>query len=223
MGDSVRVPAGPDRDDILEQPYFRSTMTLRRGWWTHFVPEVVALVLAPAGIVGAWAFWLQQGPSWQLVAVASVATAWSAYVTWAWGRRGLRRHRALSSDAPTLHLDGDGVWVRHPFGPSGGARLAWTDCVAAVVSPPPTRGRTAESYRAYVEFVALSPDRVEGTPHPRDQRTELLDRPAEQVLMVWMELASVGRTASDVAAWLRRWRPELRIVDSLDRASSGRG
>jgi hypothetical protein len=197
-------------------------MTLRRGWWRHFVPELLATVLAPAGMVAAWAVWLRQERSAQLVALALVATGWSAYVTWAWARRGLVRHRRLSTGESTLHLNADGAWVRHPFGPSFGARIGWDDCAAVVVSPVPTRGRTSESYRAYVEFVPVSPDRVEGRAHPRDQRAELLDRPAEQVLTVWMELASVGTTASDVAAWLRRRRPDLRIIDSLDRTGTGR-
>lgn len=193
---------------------------LRRGWWRHFVTDVLGTVLGPASSILAWLVWGQQGRSGQLLALALVMTAWGGYVGWAWGRRAVARLRTLRSGAPTLQLDGRGVWVRHPFGPSGGALLHWTDCVAVVVSRPPTRGRTSESYRAYVEFVPAAPDRVEGRAHPRDQRAELLERPADEALMVWLELTGVGRTAADVAAWLRRWRPQLRIIDSTQAHSA---
>ena len=208
-------------DDSVDDPgTFSSALVLGPGSWRQFVVEVLTLVVATGAVVAGWLVWEHLRTYPELLAIAVLNTGWCLYVLGSALRRLRRRRGVLGSGIPTLFLDDLGVRVRHPFGNLDGAYLTWTDCAAAVVSRPPTAGRTTESYRAYVEFVAVAPDRIEGAPRQGDQRRVLLDRPADQVRLVWMELTGVGRRATEVAAWLRAYRPELTVVDSLDRQSA---
>ncbi len=202
---------------------FSSVLVLGRGSWRQFVTAALTLAVA-VGALGAvvvgWLLWPQREAGPEVLLLAVIYTAWCLYVASSTVRRWRGRRRILASGVPTLRLDHLGVRVRHPFGNLDGAYLAWTDCAAAVVSRPPTAGRTQEAYRAYVEFLPVAPDRIEGHPRPGDQRRVLLERSAEEVRMVWMELTGVGRSATEVAQWLRTHRPSLTVVDSLDRHSA---
>jgi hypothetical protein len=193
---------------------------LRAGAWRQFVTEALTLAAATGALAIGVLAWAGRPAQREVVLLALISTAWCLYVAQGAARRWHSRRRLLASGFPTLHLDDLGARVRHPFGNRDGAFLAWADCAAVVVSRPPTAGRTQESYRAYVEFVPVSPDRIEGVPRASDQRRVLLERPAEEVRLVWMELSGVGRTAVEVAAWLRSRRPTLTVVDSLDRHSA---
>ena len=215
VGDPVLVTPQDDPTGAADEPgSFRSELVLRPGWWRQFSQELVALAWVAVAIPCSWVVWWQWGGPAELLLIAVIITAWSLYAGGSWARRALRRRAVLSSAIPTLVLDDLGIRVRHPFGNLDGAYLTWVDCAAAVVSRAPTAGRTPESYRAYVEFVPVAPDRIEGAPRKGDQRRVLLDRPPDQVRMVWMELTGVGRSSADVAAWLRERRPDLPLVDS---------
>ena len=213
----MSVTAREVGESVVDQPFLRSTLVLGRGSWRQFVREGASLLWCALATAGAWLSWWQLRHSSGILVIALIVTAWCLYVGRSWVAALRWRRRILTSGEPTLQLDARGIWMRHPFGPSGGAFLHWVDCVAVVVSAMPTAGRTPESYRGYVQFVPASPDRVEGTPHPQDQRTDLVQRPPVEVLTVWMELTGVGHSTADVAGWVRRWRPEVRLLESANR------
>lgn len=213
-------PRGDDVGSVDEPGTFRSSLVLGSGSWRQFVTEALTLAVATGAIVVGWVAWAGWRARPEVLPLAVINTAWCLYVAGSALTRWRGRRRTLASGFPTLHLDDLGARVRHPFGNLDGAFLAWSDCAAAVVSRTPTAGRTQESYRAYVEFVPVAPDRVEGEPRSSDQRRLLLDRPPHEVRLVWMELTGVGRTATEVAAWLRSHRPTLTVVDSLERHSA---
>ena len=192
---------------------------LRKGWWRQVVREAVALAWSVGTIVLAWAAWWTWGRAGELLLVAVLLTGWCVFVAASWLRSARRRLAVMRSGIPTLVMDDLGVRVRHPFGNLDGAHLAWAECAAVVVSRPPTAGRVPDAYRAYVEFVPIAPDRVDGVAR-RDQRTTVLERSPEQVRTIWLELTGVGRGAGEVADWLRAHRPTLRLVDSLARQSA---
>ena len=200
---------------VDEPGTFSSELVLRRGWWRQFPQEVVVLAWSAGTIVLGWFVWWRWDRAIELFAVALVLTGWSVYAGGSWLQRGLRRLRLFRSGIPTLVLDDLGVRVRHPFGNLDGAHLPWAECAAVVVSRPPSAGRVPDSYRAYVEFVPVAPDRVDGEPRRGDQRTRILDRAPAEVRMVWMELTGVGRTSAEAVEWVRARRPGLTVVDSL--------
>ncbi|RYB91754.1 hypothetical protein EUA93_16555 [Nocardioides oleivorans] len=196
-----------------------SALLPAEGFWRQFVKEVVFLAMIAVSVVGIWVFCLVQSDG-QVLLVALVYSAASVWAGRSWLTSMRTRRTVLSSGIPTLQLDDLGARVRHPYGNLDGAFLAWTDCAAVVVSRLPTAGRTPDTHRAYVELVPVSPDRVQGASREKDQRTTLLDRSATEVRTVWIEYAGVGRTAREVADWLRAHRPGLTVVDSLDRHSA---
>ena len=213
-------PRGSD-DRVGDEPsIFYSLLELRRGSWRQFVTEILTLAVVTTSLTLGGLGWAQWRGEREVVVLGALGTAWCLYVAGSAVTSLRRGRRMFASRFPTLRLDEMGVGVRHPFGNVDGAFLAWADCAAVVVSPMPTVGRCRQSYRAYVEFVPVAPDRVEGDPRPRDQRCLLLERPADEVRTVWLELAGVGRTAAEVSAWLREQRPSLTVIDSLQRHSA---
>ena len=203
-----------------ESGAFRSELALRRGWWRQFPQEAVVLTWSIGTIVLSWWGWWRWDRAVELLLVAVLLTAWCVYAGQSWLRRGMQRLGRFRSGIPTLVLDDLGVRVRHPFGNLDGAYLPWAECAAVVVSRPPSAGRVPDSYRAYVEFLPVSPDRVEGPPRSADQRALVLDRTPPEVRMVWLELTGVGRTAAEAAGWIRARRPGLTLVDSLGHSAS---
>ncbi len=219
MGDAGHVDEQGDVQERDDAAGFRSELVLADGWWRQFVREVVALIWSSATIAASWVVWWRWDRATELLVVALLLSGWCVYVAASWLRSLRRRLAVMRSGIPTLVMDDLGVRVRHPFGNLDGAYLAWTDCVAVVVSRPPTAGRVPDAFRAYVEFVPVAPDRVDGVPRP-DQRTVVLERPPVDVRTTWLELAGVGRPAGEVVAWIRQHRPYLKVVDSLARQSA---
>ena len=215
MGSAARVRDVRDHGRVDDPGSFTSELVLRRGWWRQLVQEAVVVAWSVGTVVASWTVWSRWERAVELLVIALLLSGWCLYAGASWVRRGLRRLRLFRSGIPTLVLDDLGARVRHPFGNLDGAYLAWTECAAVVVSRPPSAGRVPDSFRAYVEFVPLAPDRVEGKASRADQRTGILDRSPEEVRMVWLELTGVGRTAAEASEWIRARRPGLTIVDSL--------
>jgi hypothetical protein len=101
------------------------------------------------------------------------------------------------------------------------ARLSWDDCVALVASPVvdgPSRG-----VRYFYLHFMPRPGIAVGGDVPADRlavRSRLVGQPAETVATSWILQSGDLDQARRVLAEVRRRRPALRVVDSIDRTTT---
>lgn len=213
-------PNDPEAASSAEEAgVLTSRLVLGPGSWRQLTAQLVGIVWSVGAAIGVWLGWWVLRDEGAALLVALIVTAWCAYCLWSYVGSLRRSLAMLRSRFPTLVLDDLGVRVRHPLGDLHGAYLAWVDCVAVVASRPPTKGYGSLSYAAYVEFVPVSPDRVESGEPRTDDRTQVLARSAAEVRTVWMEITGVGLRAEDVVAWIRTRRPDQRVLGSLAKAA----
>ncbi|WP_345463800.1 hypothetical protein [Nocardioides marinquilinus] len=136
----------------------------------------------------------------------------------------VRRAQAEPSP-PRLVLDDDAVTVfNHDAGSRRSAHpavLAWDDCVALVASP--LAGSPARGLRYYYLHFMPRPGVDVGAGVPADRlalRSNLIGQPVEAVATSWVLQSPDLDLARAVLGDVRRRRPALRVVDSIDRTGA---
>ena len=166
-----------------------------------------ALVIVPALLL------LVTGPAREVAVICVIAIVWCVWASWRILPHVRSMHRALSMGVPTLQLDELGVRVRDVPMHLDGATLAWADCAAVVVSKAPKGPEWPVQPVRYVQFVAVSEDRVGATRTRRaDVRVKLLGLSATEASLTWLELPGVLPDADDVLAWVSAHQPTKRVV-----------
>ena len=185
-----------------------------RLWRAAF--GTTALLLAWSVLVIGWAVVLvvSAPDSVPMLAVAALLVGWSGWGLWRTVPHARRRHRVLSMGVPTLQLDDLGVRVRDVPLQLDPAALGWADCAAVVVSAAPKRTEWPVQPVRYVQFVPMSPDRIQTSAGRRtgDVRAAVLGVSDTQALVTWLELPGSEPGAQAVVEWLRTHQPGLKVV-----------
>ncbi|HXH78165.1 hypothetical protein [Nocardioides sp.] len=177
------------------------SIALHLVWCVALIVWAVLLVLSDPG-------------SPALLVIGAILVGWSGWGLWRLVPHARTRHQMLSLGLPTLQLDEVGVRVRDVTMNLDGASLPWADCAAVVVSAAPRRTEWPVQPVRYVQFLPVAEDRVETHREVwrSDVRAEILEVPAAEGLLTWLELPGSSPDAHDVAAWLRAHQPQLRLV-----------
>jgi hypothetical protein len=166
-----------------------------------------AVVIVPALLL------LFARPEPAVAFISVILIAWCSWVIWSIVPSARKKYRVLSMGIATLQLDDLGVQVRDVPMQLDAAALAWTDCAAVVVSKAPKGPEWPVQPGRYVQFVALSEDRVESKSIGRgDVRTKLLGLTPTAASLTWLELPGLRPDADDVIAWITAHQPSKRVV-----------